>query len=226
MHEYLVKWDGRSHEHNTWEPQTHLENVPQILETFEKQLARQKEQRAAIQAKQQAATLAAAVKVVDIGKRDVKDLTSTPSNVNPSTTQFNSSAGGQVSKVLSASNSSKESTESKLSLLSPAGSDSSKLSRNTKNKPVDPGKQWGSTDTDSEWGVNTSPSAGAKRKLNDSDFGDTASTPIAAITEEDLEEDLIPSHTVKRMKNGNTVSVKVETKNERNATIEVDDFSS
>lgn len=49
-----------------------------------------------------------------------------------------------------------------------------------------------------------------KRKLDDSDFDDSA-----MIGDEDLEEDLIPSHTVKRMKNGDTVSVRVETKNER-----------
>ncbi|CAD7081453.1 unnamed protein product [Hermetia illucens] len=60
MHEYLVKWDGFPHDQNTWEPQTHLDSCPQLLETFEKQLARQKEQRAAQAAKQAAAAAAAA----------------------------------------------------------------------------------------------------------------------------------------------------------------------
>lgn len=60
MHEYLVKWENRSLEQNSWEPASHLENVPHLLETFEKQLARQKETRAAMQAQQQAAAAAAA----------------------------------------------------------------------------------------------------------------------------------------------------------------------
>lgn len=51
-HEYLIKWDNISLENNTWEPASHLETCPILLETFEKQLARQKEQRQALQAKQ------------------------------------------------------------------------------------------------------------------------------------------------------------------------------
>ncbi|XP_055854807.1 uncharacterized protein LOC129918357 [Episyrphus balteatus] len=208
MHEYLVKWESCSHEHNTWEPQVHLENVPQILETFEKQLARQKEQRAAQQAKQQAASLAAAIKVVDLKKDVIKD----PNKI--------------------------EDTP-KLNLSSP-GSDSSRLSRTSKSKALDQVKQWCADEAVEQ----NTPSTGAtsmaatpvqiqtphpvlppqvgfggggggsnlalKRKLDDSDFDDSA-----MIGDEDLEEDLIPSHTVKRMKNGDTVSVKVETKNER-----------
>lgn len=46
-HEYLIKWENLSHENNTWEPASHLEPCPILLDTFEKQLARQKEQRQA-----------------------------------------------------------------------------------------------------------------------------------------------------------------------------------
>lgn len=46
-HEYLVKWENFTHEHNTWEPQSNLTTCSQLLDTFEKQLARQKEMRAA-----------------------------------------------------------------------------------------------------------------------------------------------------------------------------------
>lgn len=53
-HEYLIKWENISHENNTWEPASHLETCPVLLDTFEKQLARQKEQRLAQAAKQQA----------------------------------------------------------------------------------------------------------------------------------------------------------------------------
>ncbi|XP_031627392.1 uncharacterized protein LOC116343478 isoform X2 [Contarinia nasturtii] len=50
-HEYLIKWENVSHENNTWEPASHLEPCPVLLDTFEKQLARQKEQRQAQAAK-------------------------------------------------------------------------------------------------------------------------------------------------------------------------------
>lgn len=54
-HEYLIKWENLGHERNTWEPASHLEKVPVILDTFEKQLALQKEKRLAVakQAQQQ-----------------------------------------------------------------------------------------------------------------------------------------------------------------------------
>lgn len=50
-HEYLIKWENISHENDTWEPASHLEPCPVLLDTFEKQLARQKEQRQAQAAK-------------------------------------------------------------------------------------------------------------------------------------------------------------------------------
>lgn len=59
-HEYLIKWENFTHEQNTWEPQSNLATCPQLLETFEKQLARQKEQRAAMAAKAAAAEADAA----------------------------------------------------------------------------------------------------------------------------------------------------------------------
>lgn len=51
-HEYLIKWENIVHDKNTWEPASHLKTCPVLLDTFEKQLARQKEQRMALQAKQ------------------------------------------------------------------------------------------------------------------------------------------------------------------------------
>jgi hypothetical protein len=32
--EYLVKWEGYRHKHNTWEPATHFEKCPEVLEQF------------------------------------------------------------------------------------------------------------------------------------------------------------------------------------------------
>uniref|UniRef100_A0A182W278 Chromo domain-containing protein n=1 Tax=Anopheles minimus TaxID=112268 RepID=A0A182W278_9DIPT len=51
MHEYLVKWSKMSNDQNTWEPLTHLHSCQSILEHFEVQLAKQKEQRAATAAR-------------------------------------------------------------------------------------------------------------------------------------------------------------------------------
>ncbi|XP_058118889.1 mucin-19 [Anopheles ziemanni] len=51
MHEYLVKWSKMTNEHNTWEPLTHLHSCQSVLEYFEVQLAKQKEQRAAAAAR-------------------------------------------------------------------------------------------------------------------------------------------------------------------------------
>lgn len=48
-HDYLIKWENMVHNLNTWEPVEHLSSCSALLETFEKQLARQKEQRQAAQ---------------------------------------------------------------------------------------------------------------------------------------------------------------------------------
>ncbi|GBP01993.1 hypothetical protein EVAR_71418_1 [Eumeta japonica] len=58
MHEYLVKWENRSLEQNTWEPASHLEDVPHLWKHLKNNWPA-KETRAAMQAKQQAAAAAA-----------------------------------------------------------------------------------------------------------------------------------------------------------------------
>lgn len=127
-YEYLVKWECFSHDTgNTWEIHEHLEKVPQILEIFEKQLARQKEQRALQQQ-------------------------------------------------------SRESGEKKLPL------------------PIVKKEEPPTDLVALAAGL-----AGVKRKLNDSDYDDTT------MADEDVEEDL-PQHTLKKLKNGNNISIKVETK--------------
>ncbi|XP_055538369.1 uncharacterized protein LOC129725942 [Wyeomyia smithii] len=50
-HEYLVKWSKFAHDQNTWEPLIHLQTCQSVLEYFEVQLAKQKEQRAAAAAR-------------------------------------------------------------------------------------------------------------------------------------------------------------------------------
>ncbi|XP_054732245.1 uncharacterized protein LOC129240463 [Anastrepha obliqua] len=227
MHEYLVKWESRTHEQNTWEPSSHLDNVPHLLETFETQLARQKETRAALQAKQ-AAQLANASKIGDSKSIDA---------AKKGETNVSTKLGTGIGKLQTVSSSNNDIGDSNKST---AGTDvSARPSRTSKTKAMDQVKQWvsgsnqvasggasptgsdaagsgnNSQDGERDWSVNTSNSsanvgaAGLKRKLEDSDFNDsnTSDLPSTTATIEDLEEDLIPSHTVKRMKNGNAISI-------------------
>ncbi|XP_075164553.1 chromodomain-containing protein chromator [Haematobia irritans] len=201
MHEYLVKWENRTLEQNTWEPASHLENVPHLLDTFEKQLARQKETRAALQAKQQGASTANKPGEIKVSTKD-------------SPSQHPSAMDSQKGQL---------------------GSPSERPQRSSKTKAMDQVKQWVAGNSTSsanspnseaashqnENDMNTSSGSiqmgGPKRKLDDSDYNDSNAEdmpPSTTNTMEDLEEDLIPSHTLKRMKYGNSVSVEVKTKTE------------
>ncbi|XP_059216181.1 putative uncharacterized protein DDB_G0271606 isoform X2 [Stomoxys calcitrans] len=216
MHEYLVKWENRALEQNTWEPASHLENVPHLLETFEKQLARQKETRAALQAKQQGGTTGP-VAVNKPGEIKISTKDSSSQQSSPLDTQ-------------------------KAQIASP----SERPQRSSKTKAMDQVKQWvagNSTssanspnseaashqnENDKDWAMNASSGSiqmgGPKRKLDDSDYNDSNAEdmpPSTTNTMEDLEEDLIPSHTLKRMKYGNSVSVEVKTKTEITKQIKV-----
>lgn len=49
-YEYLIKWEGFTHDQNTWEPPIHLNTCQHLVDAFERNLARQKEAKAAAQA--------------------------------------------------------------------------------------------------------------------------------------------------------------------------------
>ncbi|KAH8380152.1 hypothetical protein KR009_009225 [Drosophila setifemur] len=173
-HEYLVKWVDRSHHENTWEVMANLERVPYFLQMFEKQLARQKLTRE---------------KGLDALKRMQAPVSSSKADDAASLSPVPAQA--QVSP-------------------------SSRPSRTSKTKAMDSFKQWvnetgggdGSSSpssaneeesaTEQDW----SSSLGAiKRKLNHTDSSLEGSGMNDSMDLEDLEEDL-PSHTVKRLKNG------------------------
>ncbi|XP_012251503.2 serine-rich adhesin for platelets isoform X2 [Athalia rosae] len=63
-YEYLLKWEGFALEHNTWEPSENMETCKHLLEEFERNLAKQKELKAA---QQQAAALKPIVRQVGSG---------------------------------------------------------------------------------------------------------------------------------------------------------------
>ncbi|XP_017093256.2 uncharacterized protein Chro [Drosophila bipectinata] len=173
-HEYLVKWVDRSHHENTWEVMANLERVPYFLQMFEKQLARQKLTRE---------------KGLDAIKRMQSPVSSSKSD-----------SAAPLSPVPAQSQ------------ISPT----SRPSRTSKTKAMDSFKQWvnekgggdGSSSpssanedesaTEQEW---TSSTGLVKRKLDRTDSSLEESGLNDSMELEDLEEDL-PSHTVKRLKNG------------------------
>ncbi|TDG44977.1 hypothetical protein AWZ03_008599 [Drosophila navojoa] len=191
-HEYLVKWVDRSHNENTWEVMANLERVPYFLQMFEKQLARQKLKRE---------------KSLDALKRMQQEK--------PQQDKQQSHTGGKLDAAPHSPQS---------SAISPnSTTGASRPSRTSKTKAMDQFKQWvneggageGSTSpssanedesaTEQEWSTTGSTAAGLKRKLNHTDSSsDAAGLNVSndSMELEDLEEDLIPSHTVKRLKNG------------------------
>uniref|UniRef100_A0ABK9MQL8 Chromo domain-containing protein n=1 Tax=Glossina morsitans morsitans TaxID=37546 RepID=A0ABK9MQL8_GLOMM len=219
MHEYLVKWESQTLQ-NTWEPASHLENVPHLLDTFEKQLARQKETRAALQAKQQAAANQGTLKPGETNNKTnegiKKEIISTVASKNLLKTTIDTSSTSEGNKLQMASPSERPQRTSKTKALdqvkqwvSAGGSNASNSAANSPNSETAH-----ATEHDKDWSLNnaTTNLSAAKRKHEDSDSNTSDMPPSTTSTMEDLEEDLIPSHTLKRMKYGNAVSVEVKTK--------------
>lgn len=190
-----MKWIDRSHNENTWEVLANLERVPYFLQIFEKQLARQKLKRE---------------KSLDALKRMQQEKQHDKQ-------QTTSSSGSKM-------DSDPHSPQS-ASAVSPnsSGVGASRPSRTSKTKAMDQFKQWvnesgggeGSTSpssanedesaTEQDWSTSTTTPLAVKRKLNHTDSsadGSVLNVSNESMELEDLEEDLIPSHTVKRLKNG------------------------
>lgn len=88
-HEYLVKWSKFAHDQNTWEPLIHLQTCQSVLEYFEVQLAKQKEQRAAAAARTLQQQQAEKTKVATTGAT----ATSLPASSAVTTTSTSASTG-------------------------------------------------------------------------------------------------------------------------------------
>lgn len=90
----MIKWENFAHEENTWEAQTNLVSCSQLLDIFEKQLARQKEQRAALQAKQaqEQATAAAAATTQVAASKAVVNTSFAPVSANTTGSSMSSAA--------------------------------------------------------------------------------------------------------------------------------------
>ncbi|KAH8370464.1 hypothetical protein KR093_003586 [Drosophila rubida] len=194
-HEYLVKWIDRSHNENTWEVMANLERVPYFLQMFEKQLARQKLKR-----EKSLDALKRMQQEKQQQQQDKQQATMIKTDTAPLSPQSSSAISPNSSAI--------------------AGS---RPSRTSKTKAMDQFKQWvnesaggeGSTSpssanedesaTEQEWSTASTTPMAIKRKLNHTDSsaeGAGLNASNDSMEMEDLEEDLIPSHTVKRLKNG------------------------
>lgn len=190
-----MKWIDRSHNENTWEVLANLERVPHYLQMFEKQLARQKLKR----------------------EKSLETLKRMQQEKQQHDKQLTASSGGKT-------DSDPHSPQS-ASAISPNSSSvgSSRPSRTSKTKALDHFKHWvkesgggeGSTSpssanedesaTEQDWSTAATTPSAIKRKLNHTDSsaeGSVLNVSNESMELEDLEEDLIPSHTVKRLKNG------------------------
>lgn len=144
VQEYLIKWENIVHEENTWEPQTNLSNCPQLLDTFEKQLARQKEQRAALQAKQAQEAAAAAKPAITLNK--TTKMYQSPVQASANTTASSMSSMNIINK------SAESIDDSPLRAL---------RTTNLKSKAMDNVRNWCAQNTEE---------FARKRKLDDSDY--------------------------------------------------------
>ncbi|XP_055628359.1 uncharacterized protein LOC129769876 isoform X2 [Toxorhynchites rutilus septentrionalis] len=155
-HEYLVKWSKYAHDQNTWEPLIHLQTCQSVLEYFETQLAKQKEQRAAAAARtlqQQQAEKAKAANA------------SSSASASPSTTSTSAVSKPATPAPTTVTIPSSAPVTVPASQLSPV---TGRPIRNSKVNAMDKVKQWVGT---TSGGSSGNEETGVKRKLDaDSDF--------------------------------------------------------
>lgn len=177
-HEYLVKWSKFAHDQNTWEPLIHLQTCQSVLEYFEVQLAKQKEQRAAAAARtlqqQQTDKVKATGTTASTTTTATAPTTSTVSSspsavtvtvapspaVTVTVTKTASPASSAVATVVPAP------TTITIPLTSPLGG---RPSRNSKINAMDKVKQWVGNNMMNQGGSSGSEETYGKRKI-DSDY--------------------------------------------------------
>ncbi|XP_021704230.1 mucin-5B [Aedes aegypti] len=179
-HEYLVKWTKFAHDQNTWEPLIHLQTCQSVLEYFEVQLAKQKEQRAAAAARtlqqqqaEKAKAASAAVAVSSAASATTTTPTSGPITVtispapNLTVTVTKTASPGPAAVVTTQALSTPQPTTIPVALTSPLGG---RPSRNSKINAMDKVKQWvGSSPLTQAGGSSGNEETYGKRKL-DSDY--------------------------------------------------------
>lgn len=179
-HEYLVKWTKFAHDQNTWEPLIHLQTCQSVLEYFEVQLAKQKEQRAAAAARtlqQQQAEKAKTVTPVTAasGVTTVSTPVSTAPTSGPITVTISPAPNLTVTVTKTASPAPTGVTTTQalptpttvpVALTSPLGG---RPSRNSKVNAMDKVKQWVGSNPLTTAGSSGNEETYGKRKL-DSDY--------------------------------------------------------
>ncbi|XP_058828084.1 nucleolar and coiled-body phosphoprotein 1-like [Topomyia yanbarensis] len=161
-HEYLVKWSKFAHDQNTWEPLIHLQTCQSVLEYFEVQLAKQKEQRAAAAARtlqQQQAEKAKAATAASVS------MTSSSPNITSQTAVTVTKPPVAVTVT--------PNTPSATPIVVPLAQSSpltNRPLRNSKVNAMDKVKQWVGSTMAAGSGSSDNEEAASKRKISDSDF--------------------------------------------------------
>ncbi|XP_062561201.1 uncharacterized protein LOC134225276 [Armigeres subalbatus] len=179
-HEYLVKWSKFAHDQNTWEPLIHLQTCQSVLEYFEVQLAKQKEQRAAAAARtlqQQQAEKAktSSAPTTSVAAATAVSTTSSSASTGPITVTLTPSPNLTVTVTKTASPAPTTPmvtqalptiTTVPVAMTSPLGG---RPSRNSKINAMDKVKQWVGSNPLAQAGSSGNEDTFGKRKL-DSDY--------------------------------------------------------
>ncbi|XP_055598395.1 uncharacterized protein LOC129747974 [Uranotaenia lowii] len=149
-HEYLVKWSKYAHDQNTWEPLIHLQTCQSVLEYFEVQLAKQKEQRAA-----------AAARTLQQQQAEKAKAAGTATPATPTSVTNTAATKPVTSATASTTSSSLPSVTVSVSQGSPT-----RPFRNSKVNAMDKVKQWvGSTVAANAGSSSYEENSGIKRKM-------------------------------------------------------------
>lgn len=153
----MVKWSKYAHDQNTWEPLIHLQTCQSVLEYFETQLAKQKEQRAAAAAR--------TLQQQQAEKAKAASNTSSSASASPSTTTSSAVSKPATPVSTAVTTSSNAPAMTSASQLSPV---TGRPIRNSKVNAMDKVKQWVGT---TSGGSSGNEETGTKRKLDaDSDY--------------------------------------------------------
>ncbi|XP_053684282.1 mucin-5AC [Sabethes cyaneus] len=158
-HEYLVKWSKFAHDQNTWEPLIHLQTCQSVLEYFEVQLAKQKEQRAA-----------AAARTLQQQQAEKAKTPAVTTTTQSSTSSMTAVAVAKPPAAVTVT----PNTPSATPIVVPLAQSSpltGRPARSSKMNAMDKVKQWvGSTMAAGSGSSDNEEAAASKRKISESDF--------------------------------------------------------
>uniref|UniRef100_A0A182PLZ9 Chromo domain-containing protein n=1 Tax=Anopheles epiroticus TaxID=199890 RepID=A0A182PLZ9_9DIPT len=181
MHEYLVKWARMQNDQNTWEPLTHLHSCQSILEHFEVQLAKQKEQRAA-----------AAARALQLQRQEKGGAVKSPGSAGSSTAGGATTGGGNAASASATTTTGGSTGTSINTQLRPI--------RTSKASAIDRVKMWTAGESGDD-------AANGKRKLDDGETDDAADGGSDAGVKKVKTEPSTATETVTKVSQGGSVKI-------------------